>query len=401
MNIVIELGGHLSRVADAGGLAMIGGWSGATCSDDVDALDRLILLGLADLLARNTGIAGPDGSCLRALEDDMGACLQHRWIVARWLTDLVAADMVVLQGDGRFTLRARPRRQDLTAARDRMVLACSRLDYAEALPTLLLDSLRHATDLLQGRVSVQSILFPNGDASAALEVYGSNVVSRYLNAAAASVVADLARRRTARLRILELGAGVGATSEHVLGALAGTDVDNYVLTDLSPHLLRVAQERSAHSAETVTTTFATLDITANLADQLRPLPVPDRYDVIIAATMAHNAIDVGVLLREAHDLLAPRGALVLIEPVVEHSQSLTTMPFALSMPDGSGPPVRTDTRAGSSRTYLSVDDWTTAMTSAGLRPCVNLPRAGHPFEAFSQRLLVAVRPDPHHICGDD
>ncbi|MGA9872696.1 MAG: class I SAM-dependent methyltransferase [Rhodococcus sp. (in: high G+C Gram-positive bacteria)] len=398
MNTVIESDGYLDRVADAAGLAAIDEWSGATSSDDVDALDRLVLLGLADHLARITDIAGPDGSDLRAIEEDMGACHEHRWIVARWLTDLVAADIVVLQGDDRFTLRARPRRQELRAARDRMTLACRRLDYAEALPTLLLDSLRHAIDLLQGRVSVQSILFPDGDASAALEVYGSNVVSRYLNAAAASVVADLARRRTAPLRILELGAGVGATSEHILQALESADVENYVLTDVSPHLLRVAQDRITTEK---TMTFLALDITANLAEQLQQPGVPDRYDVVLAATMAHNAIDVGILLREAHDLLAQGGALVLIETVVEHSQSLTTMPFALSMPNGSGPPARTDSRAGSHRTYLTVDEWTTAMTSAGLRPCVDLPRADHPLHAFSQRLLVAVRPDPHHTCGDD
>lgn len=401
MNIIIESDGLFENVADQSGHAAIDGWPIATCADDVAALDRLVLLGLADVLARNTDIAGPDGSDTRALEECMAACPEHRWIVERWLTDLVAADMVVLLGDDRFRLIAQPRRQDLTAARDRMVEACARLDYAKALPTLLLDSLRHAIDLVQGTVSVQSILYPDGDATAALEVYGSNVVSRYLNAAAASVVADLAHTRTEPLRILELGAGVGATSEHILKALEDADTETYVFTDLSPHLLRIAQARFADEPWMNTMTFATLNITENLADQLPRSVVPDRYDVVLAATMAHNAIDIDVLLRDVHDLLAPGGALVLIETVVEHSQSLTTMPFALSMPDGSGPQARTDVRAGSHRTYLTADEWTTAMASAGLRPCVNLPRTDHPLDAFSQRLLLAVRPDPHNTRGDN
>lgn len=388
-------------MADRSGLAAIMGWPIATCADDVHALDRLVLIGLADLLARNTDIAGPDGIDTRTLQERLSACPEHRWIIERWLADLVAAKMVLTLGDDRFRLVARPRRGELTEARDRMIEACARLGYAKALPTLLLDSLRYAVELVQGTVSVQSILYPDGDATAALEVYGNNVVSRYLNSAAAAVVADLAHTRSEPLRILELGAGVGATSEHILRALGDEGTDTYVLTDLSPHLLRIARARCAEEPWMNQVTFTTLDITENLADQLIRSQTPDRYDVVVAATMAHNAVDIDVLFREVHDLLVPGGAVVLIETVVEHSQSLTTMPFALSMPDGTGPRARTDVRAGSHRTYLTADEWTAAMASAGLRPCVNLPHTDHPLDAFSQRLLVAVRPDPHNTRGDD
>lgn len=219
MITVIESDARLGSRADENGLAAIEGWSTTQCAEDVDALDRLVLVGLADLLVRTTDIAAVGGDEPRALAHRMSASPEHRWVVERWLNDLVAAGMVEALGDGRVRLVERPRRTDLTAARDRMIEACARLGYAASLPTLLLGSLRHAADLLQGRVSVQSILYPDGDATAALEVYGTNVISRYLNAAAASVVADLARIRAAPLRILELGAGVGATSEHILGTL--------------------------------------------------------------------------------------------------------------------------------------------------------------------------------------
>jgi SAM-dependent methyltransferase len=392
MITVIESDARLGSRADENGLAAIEGWSTTQCAEDVDALDRLVLVGLADLLVRTTDIAAVGGDEPRALAHRMSASPEHRWVVERWLNDLVAAGMVEALGDGRVRLVERPRRTDLTAARDRMIEACARLGYAASLPTLLLGSLRHAADLLQGRVSVQSILYPDGDATAALEVYGTNVISRYLNAAAASVVADLARIRAAPLRILELGAGVGATSEHILGTLGDGNVKHYVFTDLSSHFLRTARERFADEPWVHKMSFATVDITAPLADRLGGAE-HDGYDVVLAATMAHNSIDVDALLREVGVLLAPGGVVVLIETIVEHAQSLTTMPFALSMPDGSGPPARTDVRAGSHRTYLTAHEWTAAMVRAGLRPCVDLPRNGHPLEAFSQRLLVAARPD--------
>ncbi|MDJ0363089.1 class I SAM-dependent methyltransferase [Rhodococcus sp. H29-C3] len=395
MNIVIAPDWQLELVADEYGLAAISGWPVASWADEVDALDRLVLVGLADVLARNTDIDGTHGCDRRVLVERVATSAEHRWVVERWLEDLADAGMVDVVDDGRVRLVERPRRQDLTAARKRMIDACVRVGYSTSLPTLLLDSLRYAVDLLRGTVSVQSILYPDGDATTALEVYGTNVVSRYLNAAAAAVVADLACTRAAPLRILELGAGVGATSEHILGALGDARVERYVFTDLSPHFLRIARTRFAREPWAQAMTFVTVDITEPVADQVGG-GGPDgvSYDVVLAATMAHNAVDVDVLLREVHDLLAPGGVVVLIETVVEHAQSLTTMPFALSMPDGSGPPERTDIRAGSHRTYLTSDEWTAAMTSAGLRPCVDLPRAGDPLEAFSQRLLVAVRPDP-------
>ncbi|TCN50893.1 methyltransferase family protein [Rhodococcus sp. SMB37] len=394
MITVIESDARLGSRADENGLAAIEGWPVAQCAEDVDALDRLVLVGLADLLARTTDIAAADGSDPQAFADRMSASLEHRWVVERWLNDLLAAGLMEAIGDGRVRLVERPRRKDLTAARDRMIDACVRLGYAASLPTLLLDSLRHAVDLLQGRVNVQSILYPDGDATAALEVYGTNVVSRYLNAAAASVVADLAHSRSAPLRILELGAGVGATSEHILGTLGASSVTHYVFTDLSPHFLHIARERFADEPWAHKMRFATVDITVPIADQLGNSSADrDGYDVVLAATMAHNTVDIDALLREIGVLLAPGGVVVLIETVVEHAQSLTTMPFALSMPDGSGPLARTDVRAGSHRTYLAADEWTAAMVRAGLRPCVDLPRNGHPLEAFSQRLLVAARPD--------
>ncbi|MGB2951317.1 MAG: class I SAM-dependent methyltransferase [Rhodococcus sp. (in: high G+C Gram-positive bacteria)] len=394
MNTVTESVCSWADRADENGLAAIEDWPTSQCVDDVDALDRLVLLGLADVLASTTAIARTGGTDMRASIESVGVCEGHRWVVERWIGEMVDAAMVEVLEDGRVRLAERPRRGELTSARERMVEACTRMGYSAALPNLLLDSLRHAVDMLRGRVSVQAILYPDGDGEASLEVYGGNVVSRYLNAAAASVVTDLADVRGAPLRILELGAGVGATSEPILQALGPGALSNYVFTDVSPHVLRIARERFADRPWTDALTFATLDITETLTDQLADRTGNcEGYDIVLAATMAHNAIDVDALLRESAGLLAPGGIVVLIETVVEHAQSLTTMPFALSTPNGSGPPARTDVRAGSHRTYLTAREWTDAFTRAGLRPCIDLPRDGDPLEAFSQRLLVAIRSD--------
>lgn len=413
MIIVSITDADLEVRADRSGLAAVGDVSGMSCASDVEALDSVVLLGLAAEFARATEIGGEKGVTVAEVEQAFGATPRHAWVVGRWLADLVEFGMVDRMPGHRFRMATRPTRSQLTQAREYMIDACARLGYARSLSTMLLDSLRHAPGLLSGSVPVQAILYPDGDPATALEVYGDNVISTYLNAAATSVVASIASESTAPLRILELGAGIGATSEHVLSALcpdrpgdASSEgasppaaLGEYVFTDLSPHLLAIARSRFADRSWARHVTYKVVDITGSLAEQVSG--ASGRFDVVMAATMAHNALDVNGLLEQTHDLLAPGGAVLLVETVVERPQSLTTMPFALSNPDGSGPPERTDVRAGSHRTYLSRSEWIAALRGADLMPCVDLPQDGHPLDSFSQRLFVATRKNAPIPSGDD
>ena len=107
-----------------------------------------------------------------------------------------------------------------------------------------------------------------------------------------------------RARILEIGAGTGASTAAILPLLpAGT---SYLFTDLSTLFTRRASERFAVPG------FATglLDIERDpaaqgLADQ--------RFDVVVAANVLHATADLAATLGHARSLLAPGGALVLLE----------------------------------------------------------------------------------------
>ncbi|MFD7657057.1 hypothetical protein ACFV4N_24045 [Actinosynnema sp. NPDC059797] len=98
------------------------------------------------------------------------------------------------------------------------------LGYPTALATYVPNSLRALPALLRNEISAQALLFRDSERGTADAAYRDNPVNRYLNAAAAAVVAELVRAR-GRLRVLELGAGTGATTADLLPALTGTGSD--------------------------------------------------------------------------------------------------------------------------------------------------------------------------------
>ena len=125
-----------------------------------------------------------------------------------------------------------------------------------------------------------------------------------------------------RLRVLEIGAGTGATSAAILKALPPGRVD-YTFTDVSPLFLQRAVERFSHVQGM---RFGLLDIEQDPAGQ--GFAAGD-YDIVLAANALHATRDLREAVRHARSLLAPGGWLALIEgvadePWVELTFGLTT-----------------------------------------------------------------------------
>ncbi|MFE3456763.1 class I SAM-dependent methyltransferase [Nocardiopsis aegyptia] len=334
-------------------------------------------LDLAVLRAIAAGVdaaAGPGPWTADEVADAFAAAERHRWIPGHWIAALCDEGMATARGSA-FRLTAPPRRRDLSAARRELDRTRAALGYPPALTAFLLRTLRELPRLLRDEVSAQALLFPGGDTAVAEAVYRDNPLSRYLNAAAADLVRRLRPADPAGLRVLELGAGIGATTADLLPALEGVTAE-YRFTDLSPFFLDLARDRFPQRF----LRFGLVDFSTGLPDQKGP------FDLVVAANTAHNAPHVPRLLGQVADLLAPDGRLLLIETCREPRQSLTSMPFLLS-----GRVPRQDPRAGTERTYLTRREWREALHAAGLRLLVDLPHPTDPLDALSQRVLFAAR----------
>ena len=73
---------------------------------------------------------------------------------------------------------------------------------------------------MRGEVNPVDLFFPGGRTDNARAIYGSNRVSTAMNEAVADAVAGIVESRGGRtVRILEVGAGVGATTDYILPRL--------------------------------------------------------------------------------------------------------------------------------------------------------------------------------------
>jgi len=167
--------------------------------------------------------------------------------------------------------------------------------------------------VLRGEIEPLALLF--GDGSAA-DIYASSPYSRLLNTLLAEAVGACVATGGVR-RILEVGAGTGASTESILPGL-DTPVE-YWLTDMAPSLVERARTvfPSAHSA--------VLDISR---DPLAQGFEAARFDLLIAAHVLHATPDLRQTLRHIRGLLRPGGRLLALETV--EPQSWLDLTFGLT-----------------------------------------------------------------------
>ncbi|WP_431981410.1 amino acid adenylation domain-containing protein [Streptomyces qinglanensis] len=337
------------------------------------ALHRAALLTMLHALRRRGALDGRAPTADEVL-DDARVAPRHRWLVRHWLAALADAGLLRRDAEARYHPRQEAGPQEVARAWDDVARGS-----ADGLCTddYLAYHRAHAEQLdalLEDRLNPFDLLFPEGDDAPAQAVYRDDALSRHLNAAAAAVI----HRRAAEhegpgpLRVLELGAGTGATTESVLPLLDGFAVD-YLFTDVSPSFL----PRARAAFEDAGLRYGIVDIDRDPLPQGLP---PNSADLVVCAGVLNSARDSARAVRTAVGLLAPGGLLVVTEPVLPHPHILLTQGFMMEPPGGD--------RESGRCPLLSEDDWRALFDRAGAEPVLTLPGSGHAFESAGHRLFV-------------
>jgi acyl transferase domain-containing protein/SAM-dependent methyltransferase len=310
-----------------------------------------------------------------ALLSRLGVGRDFRPLVQRWLNRLVSAGDLGRDGDVYFC--AAPLASPDLGALWAEAESCF-TDNKE-----LLAYVRHcaglALEVVTGRESPLETLFPGGSFALAEDLYERSATMRYINALAASAVAAYAAAapRGRAFRVLEIGAGTGATTAAVAPSLPPRCA--YHFSDVSDFFLDAARGKFAGYPEM---RFVRFDLDIPLEEQSYE---DGRFDLILAANAVHASVDLAATLDRLRRLLAPGGLLAL----VESTKSFAWFDVTTGLIEGWRQHMD-ELRADGP--LLSADGWTRALTGAGFAGVACWPAPGTPAEAMGQHLVLARAP---------
>jgi acyl transferase domain-containing protein len=233
--------------------------------------------------------------------------------------------------------------------------------------------------VLRGEVNPLDLLFPDGSLALTEPLYNEAPFAQASNALIRQAIEVALMGRAGQVRILEIGAGTGASSSQLLPVLP-RDRTEYVFTDVSALFLAKAQERFR---DYDFVRYQLLDIEREPAAQGF---MEQQFDVIVAANVLHATQSVRESLHHVKRLLALDGLLVLLEGT--GSQRWVDITFGLT--DGWWRFTDTDLRA--SYPLLSQTQWLEVLTAQGFSGATALALPMTAEESIGQAVILAGAP---------
>lgn len=207
--------------------------------------------------------------------------------------------------------------------------------------------------ILLGEKDALEVLFPGGSTKLISEFYDSDPFRIMYNICLESFKEWLNFNSSARtFRILEIGAGTGSTSKHLLPLLTDYDVQ-YDYTDISPLFLSDAREKFKEYAFV---NYKTLNIEEPPQEQGYEL---NSYDLIIASNVLHATKDLNNTFEKVLNLMKPGGALFMLEGI--KAMKWIDLIFGLT----SGWWLFEDRHLRKSHATLNINDWRHFLSNSG------------------------------------
>ncbi|MQU09487.1 class I SAM-dependent methyltransferase [Pseudomonas helleri] len=345
-----------------------------------DQLGNAALLSMLNGLDR-CGLIPVPLDDLTASLDRAGIAPEHRPLIARWLDVLQREGLLYRTGTWLQPTPERSRWQDEALEQTWARLAQTWADNTGGRVTLeyARDNARQLPALMRGESKAVHLLFPEGRTERAAALYRESLAAQYQHRAVAHWIGAWAARNAhgQPLRILEVGAGTGATTEALLPALGSAKVD-YLCTDVSRYF---SEQAAARLTDWPWVRHGVFDIDRALLEQGY---VSQSWDLIVAGGVLNAARDTEQTLSTLHALLKPGGWLVFSEPTREEFWVMASQAFMLN--------TASDERQHSSATFLNFAQWQAALHRAGFHGNRSLPHADHPLSVLGHRVFVAQVP---------
>lgn len=190
---------------------------------------------------------------------------------------------------------------------------------------------RALPEILTGKKSHMEVMFPNGSMELVEKTYRGSKMVDYYNYTIAEIVKTYLQGRiqqdaSARIQILEVGAGTGGTSQFVLDAIREYGEQHqvhYFYTDISLAFTRYGESAFAQRYPFIE--FKILDLESNPEEQDFK---PNSIDIIFASHVIHATRSVENTLNHIKKLLKTNGLLIINE--ITKSQPFLILTFGLT-----------------------------------------------------------------------
>ncbi|KAI1260500.1 hypothetical protein F5Y18DRAFT_405602 [Xylariaceae sp. FL1019] len=183
---------------------------------------------------------------------------------------------------------------------------------------------RNLPDILNGMVDPLELVFSTGLAESIYEEQFDGICDGRL-----ARLLGLISHENPNLRILEVGAGTGRLTGHILSCLhqeeektGSTKFAEYLYTDISPAFF----ERAAETFTDCRVKFKTLDLETDIVSQGL---CPDRYDLVIAGSVLHATRNLSTTLANIHTALRKAGGRLLFLEMVAPKKLITNFGFGV------------------------------------------------------------------------
>ncbi|WP_406143468.1 amino acid adenylation domain-containing protein [Streptomyces sp. NBC_01012] len=356
----------------------------------LDALDEVALAAMTRVLT--TAGLFADGTAHTADEvcTTLRSTPRHRHIVRRWLRALVRRGRLTHHdADDTYGGLTAVTAAEAERARQRAAELERHVGWSTELLTVMRTCTERLPELIAGDTGIRELLFPGAALEAADAAYRDNLAIRHLNRAVVTALREIAAAHTGedRLRVLEVGGGVGGTTGELAPALAEYGVD-YLFTDPSAFFLNEARERFADHTWMRYQRFDVDD------DPRAQGLLPNTFDVVVCANTLHAAADADAAVGRLRELLVPGGQLVFVENTRDENCPLLVSMEFLEVAGHTW----TDVRAHTGQSFLTHTQWRELLGRHGATDAVSLPEPGDPLAATGQEVFIAtMKGDRHHV----
>ncbi|AUM66268.1 non-ribosomal peptide synthetase [Brevibacillus laterosporus] len=302
-----------------------------------------------------------------------GILPQYQWIVRRWIAKLTEAGMLLEHPEKQFSCSILQNAKTIDEYWTQAEAAWTNMLQTAGFTAYVRKNAEKLPELLSGQQDAVSLLFPEGKLDHVRSLYVEHVMATYLNQSMCALLQRIAQQQTGKtLRVLEVGAGTGATTENVLKALEGFDVE-YVFTDVAAFFIPGAKARFGQYPNI---RFGVFDVDKDYRAQGL---APNSFDVVLAAGVLENARDIPASMNRLKELICPGGWLVFTEPTVEHLWILASQAFMMMEP---GDLLRAET------SYLDHEGWMQLLQEKGDENVLSLPEENNKLSSLGFHLFA-------------